>query len=615
MPIDGLVSGLDTTTIVKQLMDLERVPRNQMAKQADTAKTALESLKSIEAKAARIKDAAAPLQRVTGWDARVATTSDPTIATVTTTSLATVTAFSFTVDALAHGHGVATVNNVATPATIAAGSSVTITQGSKITTVAVGGGTLAEVASAISSAGLGLRAATVNTGTGYRLQIDSTATGVGSEFTVDGLDVSTGGVAVTSQGADARLTFGSGPGAYSVASSSNTFASIVPGVTIVARAVSSTPVLIDVSADSAGIADKVSALVDAVNATLTEIAARTAYDPATKKSASLTGNSAVRRLAQSLNQAVVSTVSQSALSAPGLAGVSTDRNGKITFDRARFLDAYQKDPAAVRRLFVQGATSTGSVSFVGATDDTRAGSASVSVTSVATAGTIDGAPAAWGAGATTPIVVRRGLSSVSVDLSPTSTVDDARTALAAAIDGAGLGIDVTVVSGQLRLTATSAGSATSFEVAWDGTSFNAAPGADVVGTINGVLAAGAGHNLLAAGTTPGVPGLTIQTDGVTVGPAGTLDYQPGLAQRLTQVLADATASSTGYLSSSEKSRQTRIDSLNTTIEAYDRRLIQREAALKKQYAALEVALGKLRNQSNFLASQITSTTANGSNKG
>jgi flagellar hook-associated protein 2 len=415
---------------------------------------------------------------------------------------------------------------------------------------------------------------------------------------------------VTSQGADARLTFGSGPGAYSVSSSSNTFASIVPGVTVVVRALSVTPVVVDVSVDSASLADKVSGLVDAVNATLTEIATRTAFDPATKKSASLTGNVSVRRLGQELTQAVLSTVKQSALSAPGLSGVSTDRNGKITFDRAKFLAAYEKDPTAVRRLFVQGATSTGTVSFVGSTDDTRIGTASVSVGSLSAAGTIQGVPAAWGAGVTTPIVVRRGTNTVSVNISAAETVADARTALAAAIDAAGLAINVSVVSGQLKFTAAAVGSASSFDVAWDGTAFNAALGADVAGTINGVAAIGTGNLLLAAVGTPGVAGLTVQTDGTTLGAVGTLDYEPGIAQRLAQVLADSTTPTTGYLSTAEKNRQTRIESLNTTIDAYDRRLAKRELALKAQYSALEVALGKLKSQSNFLTSQIATATNN-----
>ncbi len=611
MPIDGLVSGLDTTSIVKQLMDLERQPRNQMARLADTAKTALESLKSIEASAAKIKDVAAPLQRAAGWNARVATSSDPTVASVTATPIASVGALSFTVDALARGHGLATATNVLGTDTVVAGPSITITQGSTVTNLSVGGGTLAEVAAAINSSRLGLRAATVNTGSGYRLQVDSASTGVNSAFSLDGLAPATGGTAITSQGADARLTFGSGPGAYSVSSASNTFSSIIPGVTAVARALSTSPVVIEVSPDAAGLADKVSALVDAVNATLTEIAARTAYDPATKTAASLTGNSAVRRLGQSLNLAVVEAVSQSALRAPGLAGVSTDRNGKITFDRAKFLNAYQADPTAVSRLFVQGANSTGSAVFAGATDETRAGTAVVSVASLATAGSALGAPPSFGPGST-PLVVRRGTISLPVDLAGATTTEGVRLAIQTAVDGAGLGISATIESGQIRMTAASVGSAPSFEVAWNGTSFNAAAGTDVVGTINGVLATGAGNNLMATSANPGLVGLAIQTDGTTVGPAGTIDYQPGLAQRLTQVLADATAPVSGYLVSAGTNRQARIDSLNTTIAAYDRRLAQREKVLKAQYSALEVTLGRLRSQSNWLSAQLAGANANSS---
>jgi len=289
--------------------------------------------------------------------------------------------------------------------------------------------------------------------------------------------------------------------------------------------------------------------------------------------------------------------------------VSTDRNGKITFDRAKFLDAYQADPTAVSRLFVQGASSTGSAVFAGATDDTRAGTAVVSVTSLATAGSALGAPPSFGPGST-PLVVRRGTTSIPVDLTTATTIADVRLAIQTAVDGAGLGIAATVDTGQIRLTATSVGSGPSFEVAWDGAGFNAAAGSDVVGTINGVLAPGSGNNLMATVANPGLVGLAIQTDGLNVGPAGTIDYQPGLAQRLTQVLADATAPVSGYLVSAGTNRQTRIDALNLTITAYDRRLEQREKLLKAQYSALEVALGRLRSQSSWLSAQLGGANAN-----
>jgi flagellar hook-associated protein 2 len=50
--------------------------------------------------------------------------------------------------------------------------------------------------------------------------------------------------------------------------------------------------------------------------------------------------------------------------------------------------------------------------------------------------------------------------------------------------------------------------------------------------------------------------------------------------------------------------------LTSSIAAYDVRLAKRQETLKAQYAALEVALGKLKDQSNWLAGQLASLSAN-----
>ena len=100
--------------------------------------------------------------------------------------------------------------------------------------------------------------------------------------------------------------------------------------------------------------------------------------------------------------------------------------------------------------------------------------------------------------------------------------------------------------------------------------------------------------------------------GAALGPAGTVDYGPGLVQRLLVAVADARAASGGTLTSSTATRQGRIELLTRSIEAYDRRLVSREAQLRKQYAALEVALGKLQSSGNWLTGQLSSLQANNS---
>lgn len=526
MSIDGLVSGLDTTTIISQLMQVERQPQVIMKSRQDAMKAQLDAYGTVGSKLDAVASAATALQRSSGWALRTATSSAPSVATATARDASAMGTLSFTVDQLAAAHGLATATDVAATTTvIASGGSVTLTVGGTPNVVSVGGGTLAEVVDAVNAAGLGVRAATVNTGTGYRLQLTSSSTGASSAFTLTGLDPGVGGTVVTSQGGDARITVGTGPGAYTVTSSSNSFTDLMPGVTVSVTATSASPVVVSVTADAAALADKVQKLADTVNGALSEIATRTAYDSKTKRSATLTGDTTVSRLKQELVRAVIDTVGTGTASGASV-GLSVDRYGKVTFDKAAFTAAFAADPAAVQAMFAQGGTSTAGVVFVGAGDRTRAGAYAVAVQT---------APA---------------------------------------------------------------------------------PGVDVVGTIDGQAAVGKGDLLsLPSDATGPAAGLVLRIAGLGDGGTGTVTYEPGIAQRLASVVASATDASTGYLTSSKTAKQSSMDALQRSIDAFEQRMTLRQAALKKEYAALEVALGNLRNQSNWLSGQLSSLSANwGSDK-
>ena len=233
MPIDGIVSGLNTSQIIDQLMAAERAPVDLMSARRDATNAAIDAYKSIDAKLATVMNASSALDKSSAWQLRSASVSDPSAATISAVAGATLGTLSFTVDRLASTHGVVTTtSNASTSDIIAPGGSIDLTVGGTTTTLSVGAGSLSDVASAVNNAALGVRAAVVNTGTGYRLQLTAAQSGAAAAFTVDaGLSIAT---AITSQGADARIIVGSGPGAYEVTSATDTFSELFPGVSITA---------------------------------------------------------------------------------------------------------------------------------------------------------------------------------------------------------------------------------------------------------------------------------------------------------------------------------------------------------------------------------------------
>jgi flagellar hook-associated protein 2 len=82
--------------------------------------------------------------------------------------------------------------------------------------------------------------------------------------------------------------------------------------------------------------------------------------------------------------------------------------------------------------------------------------------------------------------------------------------------------------------------------------------------------------------------------------------EPGVLDRLVEAAETATSVGTGYLYTAGEAADQRIDDYNRQIDSFERRLEVRESTLRRTYANLEVALGGLQNESSWLASQLAS---------
>ena len=78
----------------------------------------------------------------------------------------------------------------------------------------------------------------------------------------------------------------------------------------------------------------------------------------------------------------------------------------------------------------------------------------------------------------------------------------------------------------------------------------------------------------------------------------------GLATQLDTVAKSATDPITGNLTAAINGGNSQIRSLNRQIADWDVRLAARQQALQRQFTNLELALGKMKDQSNWLSGQI-----------
>jgi flagellar hook-associated protein 2 len=360
MSVDGLVSGLSTTDMVNQLMQVEAMPQTALKNKVSAQNKAVTAYQDINTKLAALTTAAKALGSDESWNA-VKATSSSDAAIVTTTTDATAGTFQFTVDKLATTHTVtykdASVAALTDPAV--SGNSITVldTHGNPLPPVDVSGDkSLKGVVKAINdTAGAAYKASAVQIAPGrYTLQLTAVASGQVGKFAEGSIPFGTidklGEPTATTDGHDAEITVGSGGGQYTIKSSTNTFSDVAAGVSIaVTKETSGTPVTVSMAADKGGITDKVQALVDAANAALTQIKTATAGKNGTTAAGVLAGDPTVRSLSQEILSAVVTGAGS--LGTLATVGITVDKGGTITFDKTKFETAYAADPAKTRSYF------------------------------------------------------------------------------------------------------------------------------------------------------------------------------------------------------------------------------------------------------------------------
>ena len=613
--VSGAVSGLDTASLINSLMAVEGQQQTALTNRQSSAQKAADAYTSLISSLTGLADQARTLAKTTDWTGSSVSSSAASVSVKATGTQDS--SLTFDVTQVAVAHALISSEGVASTGVQVASGPLTLTAGDgSVTSIDVGDGSLASVVKAINGADAGLVATAVKTGAGsFRLQVAAKDTGADTAFTLDGLTGFTG-MNVLSQGQDAQLTIGTNPATqYQITSASNTFSDLVDGMSFtVSKAESG--VTVSSKVDGSTVADSVSKLVDTANSVLANLAKQTAVTTAngTSTSGALAGESSVRQVTQRILSAV------GGANAPG---VHLTRDGKLSFDRTAFLSAFEADPAVVADAF--GASSSfspvagvnGSAEVTRAGDGTRAGSYGLNVTVAALPETwqLD-PPGAMIAGRT--IVVSRGSTTISYTAGAGESMADVIAALDARLSRAGFGVTASENNGSLMLTAASKGAAQAFTASLDaGSATQVTAGRDVAGTIDGQEAVGTGDLLSLRTGTGGAVGLTVRTtfDDADVsasgGAVGTLDYTPGLAQSLLTVIKDATASSTGTLTTAKQSRQDAVDDLQKQIDNWTTRLDAKRLALQRQFTAMETTLATLKSQTSALSSLGTSSSSSG----
>lgn len=373
MSVGGLVSGMDTATIVSQLMQIEAQPQTLLQTNLSSTQAKATAYRAVNTRFDALRSAAEALTTDTLWQSTKASTSSTTVS-ASTAAGATPGSVTFTVNDVARAHSVIstqkwTATGTQTSADLDYGAtSIDLTVGGVTTTVALdknndGTATLDEAAAAINATGLGVKATVVKvSATEYRLQIAAGKTGAASIFEAG----AAGAFDPVTTGSDAKITVGSGAG-YTMTSANNTFTGLVDGTTItVTEPVSNVTLKVVENPDA--VASKVTALVAAANSVLEAVSS---YTDADKDTSALKGDSTLRQLADQVRDVLSYAIGTDG--SAKFAGLQLSKDGsQYEFDSTAFTTALASDPAKVQRMFTsQVTTGNGPDGVAGTADDKK----------------------------------------------------------------------------------------------------------------------------------------------------------------------------------------------------------------------------------------------------
>jgi flagellar hook-associated protein 2 len=348
--LSGLGTGLDIESLITGLMSIERRPQQMLINRKTRFETVGTSLDSVRSKLTALRFSASDLASVAGWEPVTATTSDATRATVTATNASTTGSITFRVMQLATAKTSASNDTFAAGATVTTNGTIDLTVKGATHNISVGDGSLESVVTAINTANKGVTATAVQVGANsFRLQLTAAEGAESNDMAVTGLTGVSSWLNV-SNGRDSRIQIG-GAGGYTIDSPGNTISNVLPGTSInLLRVGTTTNVTVSTKRDSDKVADRVAAMVEKLNEVAKEIKEQTKVDTVNNTRSPLTGNSAVRNIQSQLAEAVMGDANTNA----GQYGLSTSRDGTFTFDRAKFIAAYNADPVATAQAFQDG---------------------------------------------------------------------------------------------------------------------------------------------------------------------------------------------------------------------------------------------------------------------
>lgn len=367
----GLASGLDTNSIVSQLVAAERTPIRQMQTKQQNTRAQLNLLQSIQSKLSSLRGKATSLDAASDLELLKGSSANADRVTVSVAAGASVSKYS--IDNVVLATGQKNRSRLFDAKTEIVGTGVlSIVQGGTAHNITLdsSNNTLEGLVAAINAKeGLAVSASLFFDGSRYRVLMSSEGTGAAASYTVDESGMS--GAAALDFAGSGNVLSSAANGSFqldgqTVTMAENTVTGVLPGVTFTFKAgFSSSPTEVKVENDLDGMVARVKDLVSSYNTAATAVRDQFVVGAGQKPNPQTTlfGDSTLRAVQGGLALAVSAPVAGLPVGKNSFAdaGVTLDRTGNLVLDETKLRSALSQDRQAVARIFGTDGATTGAV--------------------------------------------------------------------------------------------------------------------------------------------------------------------------------------------------------------------------------------------------------------
>ncbi len=354
----GLSSGIDSSSLISQLVAAEKQPEQPLMAQQSNLASQKQIVNLLSSAMSDFGTFADSMSLTSGTQFRTSSTSDSHV-NVAVSGDASASTHAVRVDQLARAQVVSSKTFPADVAGMLGTGGVTFQTGTGVSTSVSWGATdtLESIASKINGTNAGVAASVLFDGSSYRLMVNASKTGTtnAATFTDNGDSLGLGDAAnVKVPPMDAKVTIDG----VQVTRPTNVIDDALTGVTITAmsaQGATEADTQVAVTLDTAAAAAKLNTFVTSFNNIMGKLNTQLTYTGTRAGADTLFADSDL----EGLQNRMTSMVSQSfgGMTLDGL-GLSIDKTGILSLDSSKLTAALGKDPDTLAKLFVKGGFSS-----------------------------------------------------------------------------------------------------------------------------------------------------------------------------------------------------------------------------------------------------------------